>query len=132
MEYLIKFGVDGRRLDTRLAVEYTDVQKTEMIADGYELTSEEDWQKYCEDGGNAYIRGADGRPTPAPPHVPTKTEKLAQLEAEYEQEKAQLEGYFNTALLMDDTETQEELRSEMADLADWYAEEKKSIEGSAE
>jgi len=33
---------------------------------------------------------------------------------------------------MDDTETQEELKAEMTDLADWYAEEKKSIEGSAE
>jgi hypothetical protein len=64
--------------------------------------------------------------------VPTKEEKLAQLEIEYQQEKAQLEGYFNTALLMDDTETQEELKAEMAELADWYAEEKKSIEGSAE
>jgi hypothetical protein len=33
---------------------------------------------------------------------------------------------------MDDTDTQTELKSEMAELAEWYAEEKKSIEGSAE
>ena len=61
-----------------------------------------------------------------------KKAKLTCLETEYQAEKAKLEGYFNTTLLMDDTDTQEELKAEMADLADWYEEEKKSIEGSAE
>lgn len=61
-----------------------------------------------------------------------KKAKLTCLETEYQAEKVKLEGYFNTALLMDDTETQTELKSEMAELAEWYAEEKKSIEGSAE
>lgn len=64
---------------------------------------------------------------PEPIHVPTKEEKLTQLEAEYKTEKAKLEGYFSTALLMDDTDTQTDLKAEMTELADWYAEEKKAI-----
>lgn len=65
---------------------------------------------------------------PTPIHVPTKEEKLAQLEAEYKTEKAKLEGYFTTALLMDDTETQNELKEELAELEGWYAEEKESLD----
>lgn len=67
---------------------------------------------------------------PEPIHVPTKAEKLAQLEAEYLGEKAKLEGYFTTALLMDDTDTQAELKEELANLEAWYKEEKEAIEGS--
>lgn len=62
----------------------------------------------------------------------TKAEKLFFLETTFREEKRQLEDYFSAALLMDDTDTQTELKAEMADLADWYEEEKKSIEGSAE
>ena len=57
----------------------------------------------------------------------TKEEKLFFLETTFREEKRQLESYFSAALLMNDTETQEELKAEMADLADWYAEEKKTI-----
>jgi hypothetical protein len=130
-KYLCKFDEKGYRRETLLSCEYTEEAKADMFALGFVEIDEDEWALYCEDGGNKYIR-VDGKPTLAPPHVPSKEEKLAQLESEYQQEKAQLEGYFNTALLMDDTETQEELKAEMADLADWYVEEKKSIEGSAE
>ena len=65
---------------------------------------------------------------PTPPYIPTKKEKLAQLEAEYLGEKAKLEGYFTTALLMDDTDTQTELKEELAELEGWYAEGKESLD----
>ena len=109
-----------------------------MIEDGYVEITQDEWEYYVGnmgegDNGTGYIRDPKtGKPISAPPYVPTKEEKLSQLENEYKQEKAKLEGYFSAALLMDDTETQEELKSEMAELADWYEEEKKSIEGSAE
>ena len=64
---------------------------------------------------------------PEPIHVPTKEEKLAMLEAEYKDEKSNLEGYFTTALLMDDTDTQNELKEELADLESWYQEEYEAI-----
>jgi hypothetical protein len=57
----------------------------------------------------------------------TKAEKLLFLETTFIEEKRQLESYFSSALLMDDTDTQTELKAEMADLAEWYAEEKKAI-----
>jgi hypothetical protein len=55
-------------------------------------------------------------------------EKLAQLEAEYTSEKGKLTKYFTTALLMDDTETQAELKEELAELEEWYAKEKDSLD----
>lgn len=128
LTYLCKFDENGRRGETRLSVDYTDEQKAEMIANGFVEIDEEEWALYCEDGGNKYIR-VDGKPTLAPPHVPTKDELLVQLENEYKQEKAKLEGYFSTALLMDDTETQDELKAELSELETWYAEEKAEIEG---
>lgn len=127
-KYLCKFDAQGYRRETYLSCEYTDEQKAEMIAKGFVEIDEDEWALYCEDGGNKYIR-VDGKPTLAPPHIPTKEEKLAQLEAEYKQEKTKLEGYFATALLMDDTETQDELKAELSELETWYAEEKAEIEG---
>ena len=128
LTYLCRFDENGRRGETHLSVDYTDEQKAEMIASGFVEIDEDEWALYCEDGGNKYIR-VDGKPTLAPPHVPTKDELLSQLENEYKQEKAKLEGYFSTALLMDDTETQEELKAELSELETWYAEEKAEIEG---
>ena len=133
--YLCKFDEAGKRIATVLkGVHFkTKAEKQKYLDDGYLETSDEDYAYYVGnhgegDNGTGYIRDSQtGKPVSAPPHVLTKEEKLAQLETEYQQEKAKLEGYFNTALLMDDTETQEELKSEMADLADWYAEEKKAI-----
>jgi hypothetical protein len=131
--YLCKFDSNGYRKETYLSCEYTDEQKAEMIEDGYVEITQNEWEYYVGnhgdgDNGTGYIR-VNGKPISAPPHVPTKDEKLAQLEAEYEAEKAKLEGYFSTALLMDDTDTQTELKAEMAELETWYAEEKAEIEG---
>lgn len=129
--YLCKFDDQGYRRETYLTCRYSEKAKAEMIANGFVEITEDEWDYYVGnmgegDNGTGYIR-VNGKPISAPPYTPTKEEKLAKLEAEYKTEKAKLEGYFNTALLMDDTETQEELRSEMADLAVWYAEEKKAI-----
>lgn len=134
-KYLCLFNNEGRRGATHLACEYSDSEKQEMLEAGFVEISEEDWNFYVGnkgmgDNGTGYIRGKDGKPVSAPPHVPTKEEKLAQLETEYKTEKAKLEGYFTTALLMDDTETQDELKEELADLEAWYKEEKEVIEGS--
>jgi hypothetical protein len=65
---------------------------------------------------------------PEPIHVPTKAEKLAQLEAEYEQESAVLEKYYNKANIKNDTDLMAELREEMSDLEAEYEAKRKEIE----
>jgi hypothetical protein len=134
-KYLCKFDEQGYRHETYLSCEYNDEQKQEMFNKGFVEIDGEEWSYYVGnmgegDNGTGYIRDPQtGKPISAPPHVPTKAEKLAQLEAEYKAEKAKLEGYFTTALLMDDSDTQDELKEELADLESWYAEEKEAIEG---
>jgi len=65
---------------------------------------------------------------PEPIHVPTKAEKLAQLEAEYEQESAELEKYYNKANIRNNTDLMDELRKEMANLEAEYEAKRKEIE----
>lgn len=63
---------------------------------------------------------------PAP--APTKAEKLAQLEAQYEADKAEIKGYLMDAILLDDDETVEELKQEMADIEADYKANREEIE----
>lgn len=126
-KYLCRFDSDGRRGETRLSCEYTEDQKEAMIADGFVEISQEDWELYCEDGGNRYIRGSDGKPTLAPPHVPTKAEKLALLESQYKADKSELTAYFSEAMLSDNAEVMSELKAEMSDLEAEYEAERTSI-----
>lgn len=131
-KYLCQFDDKGYRKETYLSCEYTEEAKAEMIAKGYVEIDEDEWSYYVGnmgsgDNGTGYIR-VDGKPVSAPPYTPSKEEKLAQLETEYKTEKAKLEGYFTTALLMDDTETQDELKEELAELETWYTEAKESLD----
>jgi len=133
--YLCKFDTDGRRGETLLACEFTEEQKAEKIAEGYIEISEDDWNYYVGNKGNGangtgYIRGADGKPTDAPAHVPSKEEKLAALDSQYDSDKAELTRYFTDALLAGDTDTQEELQAELLELdADYKAQRKEIEEG---
>lgn len=131
--YLCKFDTDGRRTETLLTCEFTDEEKKQKIAEGYIEISEEDWNYYVGNkgqgaNGTGYIRGKDGKPTDAPAHVPTKEEKLAALDSQYDSDKAELTKYYTDALLADDTETQEELKAELQELDADYAEQRKAFE----
>ena len=134
--YLCKFVEKGFRRETYLSCEYSDEQKAEMIANGFVEIPEEEWSYYVGnkgmgDNGTGYIRDAKtGKPISAPPHVPTKAEKLAQLESQYNTDKAELKGYMVDAIIADDTDTVAELKQEMADLeADYEANRKEILEG---
>jgi hypothetical protein len=131
--YFCKFDSEGRRGETLLTCEFTEEEKQQKLAEGYIEISEEDWNYYVGNKGNGkngtgYIRGKDGKPTDAPAYVPTKEEKLAALDAQYDRDKAELTKYYTDALLADDTETQEELKAEMQELDADYAEQRKAIE----
>lgn len=66
---------------------------------------------------------------PPTPYVPSKEEKLAALDAQYDNDKATLVKYYGEALLAGDTDEREEIRSELADIDATYKAERKAIEG---
>lgn len=65
---------------------------------------------------------------PPTPYVPSKEEKLAALDSQYDNDKAELTRYFTDALLAGDTNTQEELQAELLELDAGYKEQRKAIE----
>ena len=69
---------------------------------------------------------------PPVPYVPTKEEQLAALDAQYDADKAEIVKYFNEAQLAGDTELQDELRAEMAEIDAQYVEDRKAIEDEPE
>ena len=69
---------------------------------------------------------------PPVPYIPTQDEQIANLTAEYTQEKANLCEAYTTATMTGDTETAESVAADMADLDAWFDEEYKAIEGSVE
>jgi hypothetical protein len=67
-------------------------------------------------------------PAPATPG-PTKEQRLAALDAEYEASKAELLKYFTDALLNGDTEQQAAIKEDMAALTAQYDADYAEIEG---
>lgn len=132
-KYLCKFDEKGYRRETLLSCEYTEEQKADIIAQGFVEIDEDEWSYYVGnhgegDNGTGYIR-VDGKPVSAPPYVPTKEEKLAQLEAEYEANKKELKGYLMDAILSGDDDIVAELKEEMAELEAQYQLDRKELEG---
>lgn len=131
--FLISFDGDGRRIETYIANEYTDEAKQEMLNNGFVEVAEGEWRYYAGlegtgDNGTGYVRGKDGKPVSAPAYVPTKKEKLAQLDAKYDSDKAQLREYIGNALLLGDDELISDLRAEMTALDEAYEENRGDIE----
>lgn len=67
---------------------------------------------------------------PAP--KPTKEEKLAALDAQYDADKADIMQYYTEAMFVGDEELQEELKAEMAEIDAQYVEDRKAIEDEPE
>jgi hypothetical protein len=65
---------------------------------------------------------------PPTPYVPTKAEKLAALDAQYQADVEELAKYFGEAGLKGDTETQAELQAELAEINATYVAERKAAE----
>lgn len=135
--YLAKFDADGKRGATYPTAGMSDEEKAEKIADGYIEISEDDWNYYVGNmgegaNGTGYIRGADGKPTDAPPYVPSKSERLAALDAQYDADKADIMNYFTQAVFAGDETEQDELRAEMDEIDAAYVEEREAIENEEE
>jgi hypothetical protein len=75
---------------------------------------------------------AELHPAPEPPE-PTTEEKLAALDADYNQQKQDLINEYTDAQIHGDTDTIELVQQEMTELDEWYDEEYRKIEeGEAE
>lgn len=78
-KYLIKPADDGSRLDTKLAVEFSDKQIEEFKLQGYLVVEDEDFQKLIgNDEGKEYLINKDGTLSEKPPYEPTPEEIIAQ------------------------------------------------------
>lgn len=79
--YLIKPTADGKREDTRLAVEYSDVEIQEFINKGYFLINNEDFNKLAGNADKPYSIALDGTLYETPPVViPLEVLKQAKLQ----------------------------------------------------
>jgi hypothetical protein len=135
MNYLTKFDDSGKRI-TSYPMDGTigEERYKELINDGYVEISEEDWNYYvgnmgAGENGTGYIRGADGKPTDAPAYVPSVEEQLAQLDAQYNAEKANILTAYQTAMLYGDTDTMESLKADLTALDEQYDEDYERIVG---
>jgi hypothetical protein len=111
----------------------TQQRYDELVNDGFIEISEGDWNYYIGNmgggaNGTGYIRGADGKPTDAPAYVPTTDEKIAALDADYNQQKQDLINEYTDAQIHADDEAIALVQEEMTELDEWYDEEYRKIE----
>lgn len=137
--YLCKFDASGKRTATVVdGVHYaTTAEKQKYLDDGYIETSDDDYAYYVGNrgagaNGTGYIRGADGKPTDAPAYELSKEKKLAELDAQYDKDKAEIIRYYNEAIFAEDTETMADLKEEMAEIDAKYKADRKAIEEGSE
>lgn len=78
----------GQRKDTKLAVEYSEEQIAEYVANGYVIVGDDDFNKLIGNAGGEYLIADDGSvyekpaPTDAELLADAKTAKIAELKAE--------------------------------------------------
>ena len=78
----------GQRKDTKLAVEHSEEQISEMLKQGYVIVNHDDFNKLIGNAGGEYLIADDGRvyPKPAPTDAEllavAKPAKIAELKAE--------------------------------------------------
>lgn len=82
-----------------------------------DVVSASDYNQYLT---GEYVRGADGKPVayvaPEPTAEEQKAKKQAELQSTYEADKEALMKYYLAAALAGDTDTQNELRTELTNL----------------
>jgi len=89
-----------------------NIEVWETKPDGYYTV--EEWQEL--------------HPAPLPPE-PTKEEKLAQLVAQYEADKAEILKYYADAIIHGDSDLMAELKEEMTELDEQYATDYEALKG---
>lgn len=136
MNYLSKFDSDGKRITSYpLDNSITNERYAELIGEGFIEIEEEEWNYYVGNNGQGkngtgYIRGADGKPTDAPPvPEPATEEKIAALDAQYNADKSNLLNAYQTALVYGNAGRMERLKSDLVALDDKYDADYEAIVG---
>ena len=125
--YLAKFDENGNRTETYITAGYTEEQKNQMYADGFVDLSEEDWNYYvgnrgAGDNGTGYVRDMiTGKPVSAPPAPkPSKAQRIAQLEKDFESARFTIGTYYMEAVLDGNVEVQKDLQTELSELKEQF------------
>ena len=76
-----------------------------------------------------YVANAEGEWVKPEPSI---DEQLAELDSNYNTQKASISEQYTSAMMVDDTELASELKAELIALNEWYDEEYEKITGGAE
>ena len=104
-----------------------------LTSDGYVAVDNDTYQYYIGNkgqgkNGTGYVRGADGKPTDAPPIIVTNQQKLDALDAEYQPQFDDLAKNLGLAILNNDTDAQTSIKDDYAALKAEYTNKKGEIE----
>lgn len=106
-QYLI-LPDNGQRKDTKLAVEYSEEQITELLKQGYVIVNHDDFNKLIGNGDGKYLIADDGSvyPKPAPTDAEllaaAKPAKIAELKAERDSKEVEPITYNGNSYDYDD------------------------------
>lgn len=106
-QYLI-LPKNGQRKDTKLAVEHSEEQITELLKQGYVIVNHDDFNKLIGNGDGEYLIADDGvvYPKPAPTNAEllaaVKPAKIAELKAERDAREVEPISYNGNSYDYDD------------------------------
>ena len=124
--YIAKFNSKGNCMEIYEDRMFPEV-KAEMLANGYVEISEAERDFYvgnrgAGDNGTGYIRDAvTGKPVSAPPAPkPSKAQRIAQLEKDFESARFTIGTYYMEAVLDGNVEVQKDLQVELSELKEQF------------
>ena len=124
--YIAKFNSRGSCMEIYEDNMFPEV-KAEMLANGCIEISDTERDYYVGnmgtgDNGTGYIRDAvTGKPVSAPPAPkPSKAQRIAQLEQDFESARFTISTYYMEAVLDGNVEVQKDLQGELAELKEQF------------
>ncbi|GMB01084.1 hypothetical protein [Pelosinus sp. IPA-1] len=131
MKFFALFDEDGKRITTHIddGMPYTEADILQRFPNAIEI-SEKDQSLYVT---GKYYRGEDGKPIEIPPYVPTEDEikqrEIDILDAEYQQQFAELAQALNMATLAENTDLITSTKADYAKLKAEYDAKRGEIDG---
>lgn len=136
LTYLCKFDENGTRGETYDTAGMSKEEKQSKLDDGFIEITEEEWHylvgnKGQGDNGTGYIYDVANKEVKSAPPAPepTKAERLSQLDAQYEADKAELSKYYVEAVLSGNATAQTDIKTELDTLTSEYDKKRAEIEG---